>query len=151
MVALARAEIMRADDTQLRLWVAEYIDGWEWEYVGSNAKTLLRGHDGVFDVGATIIENDIQFVMLPNYPADIAAAWTALEKISVRYNCAFAVAKEKHMGYMTYYARVSGGELFYDAPDCVMVVVDDKPERAACKVALLASLSEQAAEAAKDG
>lgn len=85
MTPPTRAEILSATPEQLRLWCAEYIDGWEWEYVGSNAKTLLRGHDGVFNVGATVIENDIQFVMLPNYPADIGAAWLIVDKVSEQW------------------------------------------------------------------
>lgn len=93
-----RAAIMAADLPTLRLWCAEYVMGWVWfEYEGGTR--YFRTPDN-FTYGAIDVPGHemLFFDVLPDYPADIAAAWTVHKKMidNPRYaNELFKIVKDR--------------------------------------------------------
>jgi hypothetical protein len=69
-----RDEILNATNEQLNGWVAEYVMGTPARVVAReySGKNLLRTRYEIYYGG--------QFVDLPNYAEDIAAAWEVVEK-----------------------------------------------------------------------
>ena len=83
---LTRAEILAMTPDQLRLAVAEYVFNASWSHgdgsVGSPLD-LLQFQDGA--VVAYRYYSDVNYTMcVPDYPRDIAAAWTVHKLMSVQ-------------------------------------------------------------------
>lgn len=136
-----RAEILSATHEQLRLWCAEYIDGWQW-FPGIDGYEFFR-RESDFNYGVVRKDGVVTASYLgniPNYPADISAAWAVLEKMRKDgwfYSLVDMVMLNEHL--CSFFCPDFDGSF-----DCM----DEKPEIAIIRAALLARNA--ANEAAKE-
>ena len=141
-----RAEILAAEPEQLRLWVAEYIDGWSWGDWSVSEKlsfpeVLTKTSDAkIVALGAAKIDGVLTFYELPSYPADISAAWLAALSFSDKYKCNVSVAVQYgDFGQTNYRAVIEGGTLCYNSPYLVCELFSDvSAADALCRALLLA-------------
>lgn len=131
-------EIMTATQDQLRLWVAEYIDGWKWS---ENGRILHKNNFNGAHVHLT--ENKTFFYStLPNYPENIADAWPLFVSLSNSHKCNCRVGIQCGIsGKTNYVARIHGGNLFYRNSSLELFVYSDISESdAICRAILLIKL-----------
>lgn len=132
MSKLTREQILTADSQTLRLWVAEHVMGWEWKDTPGGGRWLIKPSE-VNHFGALLnAEGKVTILALglPDYPGDIAAAWTVLERFSGRW---------PEVGLIELRGFPKWNATLYHTPEHRGVsAYADTPMLAICKAALLA-------------